>query len=394
MIYVISYNVYHDALLQRLTMQYIERIFDPRPILQKKSLFLFGPRQTGKSALIKRLLPGHKLYNLLNKKTFLALQTNPSLIREELTDKDRIIVIDEIQKIPGLLDEIHLMIEDYNINFLLTGSSARTLKRRGVNMLGGRARSRSLYPFIRKELGNLFDLKKALVFGLLPPIFFSDDPYDDLKSYVADYLKEEIAAEAVARNISAFSRFLEVASLCHGKMVNYTQVSSDSGIPISTVREYFQILQDTLIGTMLKAYSKTIKRKAITTSKFYFFDNGCVNAITGRKELVPKTPEFGDAFESYIFHELKAYCTYNNIDDFTYWRSKSMFEVDFILEDRIAIEVKAKDQISGRELKGLKALREENQIERYVVIAMTERKRIVDGIEIIPWEEFLEELWH
>lgn len=361
--------------------------------MEKKSMFLFGPRQTGKSALIRKLLSGHKIYNLLDRKVYQSLQSNPSLIRQELQPNDEIIIIDEIQKIPTLLDEIHLMIEENNVRFLLTGSSARTLKRRGVNMLGGRARSRHLHPFTRQELGSDFELRKALSIGLLPFVYYSDDPYEDLKSYVADYLKEEIAAEAIARNISAFSRFLEVAALCHGKMVNYTQVGSDAAVPVSTVREYFQILEDTLLGAMLPAYKETKKRKAVGTAKFYFFDNGCVNALTGRKKFPPRTPEFGDAFESYIHHELKSYCSYNQAGELSYWRSTSMFEVDFILDGKIAIEVKGKEQISKKELRGINALKEEGLMERYIVVGMHDRRRIENEIELIPWEDFLTELW-
>jgi predicted AAA+ superfamily ATPase len=374
-------------------MKRITRIINLSEILQKKSTFLFGPRQTGKTELIKQQFKKFKNYNLLDRGLYLKLNKDPTLIRKELSTEDKIIIIDEIQKIPELLDEVHLMIEEFGINFLLTGSSARALKAKGVNLLGGRARERKLHPFVQEELQTEFDLLKGLDIGFIPSIYFSDSPHEDLQSYSGQYLKEEIAGEAKVRNIGAFSRFLEVAGLCNGQMINYSQIASDAQVPVSTTREYFQILYDTFLATELKAFNQTIKRKPISTSKFYFFDIGIARFLQGRQGLKEKSPEFGEAFEHYIFHELSAYCSYKMKGPLNYWRSTSQFEVDFILENRIAIEVKGKDVISSRDLKGLIALREENLLDKYLVVSLVENDRVEDGIEIYNWKSFLKKLW-
>ena len=366
----------------------INRILDLKSLLAKKSAFLFGPRQTGKTELIRQQFQEHKYYNLLDRGLYLRLQNDPTLIRKELSDSDKIIVIDEIQKIPELLDEVQLMIEEKNIHFLLTGSSARALKTKGVNLLGGRARERHLHPFIQAELKENFDLLKALDVGLIPSIYFSDSPFEDLESYCGHYLNQEIAGEARVRNIGAFSRFLEVAGLCNGQMINYSQIANDAQVPVSTTREYFQILYDTFLATEVKAYDQTLKRKPIGTSKFYFFDLGVARFLQGRRGLSKKSPEFGEAFEHYIFHELVAYCSYKQKGPLKYWRSTSQFEVDFILEDRLAIEVKGKEVITPKDLKGLKMLREE-----YILVANVPSDYEEDDIKILNWKSFLNYLW-
>lgn len=372
----------------------IMRNLNLKSVLSKKSTFLFGPRQTGKTRLIKQQLADYKYYNLLDRGLYLRLQSDPTLIRKELKKEDKIIIIDEIQKIPELLDEVHLMIEEYGIHFLLTGSSARALKSKNVNLLGGRARERHLHPFILHELKDNFNLLTALDRGLIPSIYFSDSPYEDLESYCGQYLKEEIAGEAKVRNIGAFSRFLEVAGLCNGQMINYSQIASDAQVPVSTTREYFQILYDTFLAYELKAFNQTLKRKPISTSKFYFFDIGVARFLQARKGLSMKSPEFGEAFEHYMFHELSAYCSYNQIPPLQYWRSTSQFEVDFIFNRKVAIEVKGKTVITPRDLKGLRALSEENLLEKFLVVYMGEYDYQEDGIEILCWRSFLTKLWN
>ncbi|MCP4675891.1 MAG: ATP-binding protein [Deltaproteobacteria bacterium] len=363
-----------------------------RKLLEKKSFFLFGPRQTGKTSLIRNTLENAIVYNLLESDAFLALSRRPALLREENTKNGSLVVIDEIQKLPILLDEIHLLIEERNVRFLLTGSSARKLRRGGVNLLGGRARSRNLNPFISREL-NDFNLLKALNHGLLPSIYFSDSPEEDLASYAGDYLREEIAAEGLTRNIPAFSRFLDVAAACNGQLVNYSKISSDAQVARSTVQEYFQILQDTLVAHVLPAWKKTTKRKPITRAKFYLFDVGVARHLQHRGVLKHQSPEFGEAFETYIFHELKSYLDYTRSGTLCYWRSKSQFEVDFILNDVTAIEVKAKQVVGSRDLRGMKALKEEALLGNYLIVSLADRPRIVDGIKILPWRDFLDRLW-
>jgi len=370
----------------------IPRYLDLPQILAKKSCFLFGPRQTGKSTLARQQLPHYPIYNLLDQSLYLRLSQNPALIRQSLQPADSLIIIDEIQKMPVLLNEVQLMIDEHAIRFLLTGSSSRSLRRKGVNLLGGRARSRNLHPFIRKELGDHFSLDRALTFGLIPSIYFSDSPTEDLAAYAGDYLKEEIAAEAAVRNVGAFSRFLEVAALAHGQMINFAGMANDAQVPASTIREYYQIMKDTFLAHEVPAFTETRKRKSISTSKYYLFDIGLVRNIQRRQGLAPGTPEYGNAFESYIFQEIKAHCDYNLLPTPAYWRSKSQFEVDFILEET-AIEVKAKRSISTRDLKGIKAFKEENLKREYIVVCMEPQPRLVDGIRIMPWQHFLDELW-
>lgn len=371
----------------------VPRILDLPKLLAAKSYFLFGPRQTGKTYMIRRQFPKAKYYNLHETDTFLKFNYAPHRLRQELTSKDKLVIIDEIQKLPLLLDEIQTIIDDRRVRFLLTGSSARSLKRKGLNLLGGRVRTKRLHPLCFRELGQEFDLVKALDRGLLPPLYFSDSPHEDLRAYVGSYLKEEIAAEAVVRNLPAFSRFLTVAALCNGQMLNYSKIASDAQVPKSTVQEYFHILRDTLLGDDLPAWKRTEKRKPLTTAKFYFFDIGIVRYLQKRGLLQEGSPEFGEAFEAYVHHELKAYCDYEGVPDLAYWRSTSNFEVDFILNDRTAIEVKAKTNVSERDLRGLYALREERLLKHYIVVSREMTPRRVDGIEVLPWRDFLRRLW-
>jgi predicted AAA+ superfamily ATPase len=371
----------------------IPRILDLPKLLSTKSYFLFGPRQTGKTFMIRRQFPKAKYYNLHETDTFLKFNQAPHRLRQELTGKDKLVIMDEIQKLPLLLDEIQIMIDDRQVRFLLTGSSARALKRKGLNLLGGRARTKRLHPLCCRELAQEFDLVKALDRGLLPSLYFSDSPYEDLQAYVGTYLKEEIAAEAVVRNLPAFSRFLTVAALCNGQMLNYSKIASDAQVPKSTVLEYFHILRDTLVGDDLPAWKRTEKRKPLTTAKFYLFDIGIVRHLQRRRHLQEGSPEFGEAFEAYLHHELRSYCDYEGVQDLAYWRSTSNFEVDFILNDRTAIEVKAKKNVSDRDLRGLWALRQERLLKHYVVVSLETVPRRADGIEILPWQNFLDRLW-
>ena len=370
----------------------IPRLLNAAEMLRQRSCFLFGPRQTGKSTLIRQQLATLPTYNLLDEALFVRLLRHPGLIREALTPETEAVVIDEIQRLPALLNEVHLMIEEHGVRFFLTGSSARSLRRKGVNLLGGRARTHTLHPFVRRELGARFDLARALEFGLLPGIYFSDAPTEDLAAYAGNYVREEVAAEALVRNIGAFGRFLTVAALAHGEMVNFVNLASDSQVPPSTVREYYAILKDTFIAHELPAFAETAKRKAITTAKYYLFDIGVARHLQGRTGLAPGTPEYGSAFESYVFQEIKAYCDYHRLQTPRYWRSKSGFEVDFVFE-RVAVETKAKAVVGARDLRGLRALREEGVFEHYILASMEPRVRLVDGIRILPWQVFIDELW-
>jgi predicted AAA+ superfamily ATPase len=278
---------------------------------------------------------------------------------------------------------------------VLTGSSARKLRRGGVNLLGGRARSWVLHPFVHPELEQQFELRRALDIGLIPSIYFSDAPHEDLGAYAGDYLRQEVAAEGLTRNIPAFSRFLEAAAMSNGQLINYSAIGSDAQVPTSTVREYFQILEDTLIAHRLPAWKRTTRRKPITTDKVYFFDGGVARCLQQRRGLRPRSPEFGEAFEAYVHHELRSYVDYRRQGSLCYWRSKSGFEVDFILDDQTAIEVKAKARVGQRDLKGIRALMEEVNLRRYQVVCLEPHPRhLDDGVEIWPWEQWIQRLWN
>lgn len=375
----------------------IPRLLDLKYLLNKKSYFLFGPRQTGKSWLIREQLSNYKTYNLLRAKDFNRLNANPSLLGEEVFAQDEIVIIDEIQKIPALLDEVQYLIEEKGINFLLTGSSSRKLKRGSVNLLGARARIQNIHPFVSAELGDKFSLERATLIGLIPGIYFSDDPEKDLESYINVYLQQEIAAEGISRNLGAFGRFLEVAALCHAEEINYTNIASDAQVSRTTVIDYFRILLDTLLIYELKPWKQGVKRKTVERAKFYFFDFGVVRKLQGLSEVIPRTNLYGKAFESIIFQELRAYCDYNNISNLNYWRTYEKDEVDFILDNRVAIEVKAKTNIQRSDFKGLAKIKDEgDEINKYIIVCSEERIRIPKDypyITIMPWKEFFAALW-
>lgn len=375
---------------------YIKRKLDLRSLLSQGSYFLLGPRQSGKTSLIRESLKGVKVYNLLLREDFQKLSFNIAAIREELTEEDEIIVIDEVQKLPEILDEVQHLIETKNIHFLLTGSSARKLRRQGVNLLGGRARMIHFHPFVTSELGADFDLLKFANYGMIPSIYFSNDAESDLNAYVGLYLQEEIASEGLARSLPSFARFLEVAATCHGEQIDYTSVSSDAQVPRTTVHEYFKVLKDTLVADELPCWGQTIKRKPVATPKFYFFDWGVARKLQGHGKIQPKSPLFGKAFESLIYQELRAYCDYNGISGLHYWRTKDQHEVDFILNEKIAIEVKSSSNVTARDLAGLIKLSEEKLLKKYYLVYtgdVPKKLDIAPHVEILPYKKFLEELW-
>jgi predicted AAA+ superfamily ATPase len=371
-----------------------DRVLDLAAILRHRSLFLLGARQTGKSTLVHRLFPEAAFFDLLEADTFRELSARPEYMRQTVPSGVKLVVIDEVQKLPRLLDEVHLMIErDKALRFLLLGSSARKLKRGGANLLAGRAWTAHLHPLVFAEVGR-GRLLERLNRGSLPVMIDSELAHEDLKAYVGTYLQEEIRAEGLTRSIENFSRFLTVAATCNGELLNYTAVGSDAGVPPRTVREYFQILEDTLLGYQLPAFRKTVKRKPIATSKFYFFDVGIANTLLRRSAVVPGSETFGRALEHLVFLELRAKLDYTRMDlPLTYWRTRSRVEVDFVLGDRIAIEVKGKPRVTRRDQAGLRALAEELRLQRKIVVCTETRRRRDDDIEILPVEEFLADLW-
>ena len=376
----------------QMKKRWVDRQLNIGRLLEKRSFFLLGPRQTGKTTLIQHVLPDIRFYDLLDSANYLALSRNPGRLAEEIGSSVKRVVIDEIQRLPSLLNDVQRLIETRDVKFLLTGSSARKLRRGGINLLGGRARVKYLHPLTYRELGDKFVLNQAMQRGLLPSIYFSDDPRADLESYAGLYLQQEIMAEGATRNIPAFSRFLKIAAHSNGGIVNFTNIASDAQVARTTVYEYYEILKDTLILRELPPWKKTVKRKPLASSKYYFFDVGVVSALQGRPFL-PGTPEFGEAFETFIMHELSSWSDYASGELLSFWRSKSGFEVDFIIGDHTAIEVKAKENVSSQDIKSLRALREENKLKHFLCVCMEKRSRDVDGIKILPYTEFLTSLW-
>jgi predicted AAA+ superfamily ATPase len=323
------------------------------------------------------------------------LSQHPNLIREEIAARtpSQPIIIDEIQKLPGLLDEVQAMIEGLGATFILTGSSSRKLKRGGANLLGGRARTRHLYPLVYPEIPG-YDLMRVINYGSLPSIYLSDDPVQDLISYCGNYLQEEIAAESAVRKIESFSRFLRIAALTNGELLNFTSVASDAGVPPRTIREYFTILEDTLLGTMVPPFGHAKKRKSISTAKFYFFDVGVANTLAQREVIKPKTELLGKALEHLIFTELQAYLGYSkNLRPLTFWRDRYGHEVDFIIGDSVAIEVKATTSVSEKHLRNLKMLSEDVHFKQQIIVSFDSEPRVIGNIRVLPVKKFLESLW-
>ena len=372
------------------------RILDLRALVQHRSVFLFGPRQTGKTTFVRGAFPDAAIYDLLEADTFRQLSTHPEHLRQTLDPARRIVVIDEIQKCPELLDEIHLLIErNRSLRFVLTGSSARKLKRGGANLLAGRARMARLHPLVSREIkgDRLLDRINR---GSLPAFLDAAQPQQDLQAYVGTYLREEIQAEGLTRSIGHFGRFLDVAGLTNGEQINFTAVASDAGLAPSTVREHYRILEDTLVGDQLPAFRRTRTRKAVATAKFYFFDVGVANTLRRTGAIQPGSEAYGRALEHLIFLELRGWLDYQGQDTpLTYWRSQSQIEVDFLVGDTVAIEVKAKSRVSARDYKGLHALAEEIPLRRKLVVCHEPRPRRDDhGVEILPVQQFMDALWN
>ena len=379
----------------------IERILKIEDV-QTDSVFLWGARQTGKSTLLVNLFPDATYIDLLRLDTFERLRRNPSLLREDLQSKQPgdIVIIDEVQKLPDLLNEVQWLIVRKDIHFILSGSSARKLKRYGTNLLGGRALRCRLLPLVSAEIPD-FNLIKACNNGMLPRHYLTENDTKRLQAYVGDYLQQEIMAEALSRNLSSFTRFLEVAALSDGEMVNYNNIASDCGVSAVTVKEYFSILEETLVGFMLPAYTKVRQRRVIKAPKFYYFDVGIVNYLTHRGNLLPGSADFGHAFEHFIVQELVAYVDYRQKHVvLSYWRTASGIEVDVVVSDEyssdilFAIEIKSSEEIQNRHLKGLRSFRDEYPDTKLIVVGLDKISRATeDGISVLYATDFLKALW-
>ena len=359
-----------------------------------ETFFLWGPRQSGKSTLLGESYPDAFWVDLLRAEEYRRYLQNPERLREELASRPstRMVVIDEVQKVPALLDEVHWLHENRKIRFALCGSSARKVKRGGANLLGGRAVRYELHGLTAGEIGKEFELDRAVNHGYLPAIYLSERPKRLLSAYVADYLKEEVAAEGLVRNLPVFSEFLNIASLSDTELVNFSTIARECGVSSHTIKGYFQILEDTLLGRWLPAFKKRPKRRVIGASKFYFSDVGVVNHLTRRGTVTVGSELFGKAFENWVFHELAAYNAYaERCAQMSFWRLAGGTEVDFLVNDLdLAVEAKATRKVTSDHLKGLRALVEDHpRIKQRVVVCLESRSRTTDdGIQLLPTVEF------
>lgn len=362
----------------------------------RDSAFLWGARQVGKTTWLQARYPDARIYDLLRPSEFARLLRHPELLSEELADfeENDTVIIDEIQKLPILLDEIHSLIQRKNIRFILSGSSARKLRRLGTNLLGGRATREVMFPLVSAEIPD-FDLIRAVNNGMIPRHYMVQNPWERLRGYIGVYLNEEIREEALTRNLKSFSHFLEIAAQCNGEMLVYKNIAQDCGIDYRTVKEYFAILEDTLVGYLIPGFTATPKRKAVAAPKFYLFDVGIANYLTKRRDMEPGSDSFGHAFEHFIIQEIIAYLGYHHSDEqLTYWRTASGYEVDAVIGNgRIAIEIKSSEEIKSRHTKGLKAFSEDYPDARLITVSLDKYKRTMNGVEIFPANDFLKALW-
>ena len=385
-------------------MEYIQRKLDVSERLRQKSVLLLGPRQTGKTSYVKNQMatPAKAKWDLLNTRTRMQLERDPQLLYDqiaalEIDPESDYVVIDEIQKVPALLDVVHEVIEEKGIRFILTGSSARKLRAHGVNLLGGRASKATLLPFVYDELKAIGekDLEEIFLRGMLPPAWNDPDPDGFLDDYISTYLQDEIASEGVTRNLPGFGNFLQVAAMQSGEQLNYSNLANDIGMSRQSIANWYQVLEDTLLGFQLPPWKKSSKRKSVSINKFYLFDVGVTRRLSGIGVPADTHSDFGRLFENYIAMELKAWHDYNRRQNtLCYWRTENGTEVDFVLGDDIAIEVKATRNVSPRNLDGLRKIGEERDFRYRILVCREPMPRMTDdGILILPWREFLSRLW-
>lgn len=369
---------------------------------KNKSFFLLGPRQVGKSTLIKEIYKKNIWeVNLLLNDTFFLYSRNPSLFRNEViekikNEKIKTIFIDEVQRLPELLNEVQYLMQNFDCNFILTGSSARKLRRGGANLLGGRAVQRYLFPFTYEEIKNLFKLDDALLFGTLPPIIGkpNKEKIDVLNSYINSYLREEIQSEGIVRNLGGFSRFLDMSASQFGELTSYSAISRECQLPVRTIQSYYEILEDTLIGFKLESWRKSIRKRLSAHPKFYFFDSGIVNAINKRLTAPLDNQLKGRLFEQFIILETYRMIHYlQSESNIFYWRTNHGAEVDLLIEKHgkltAAIEIKSTSNISGSHLSGLRAFKEENPKSPAYMVCLAKNKYELNKVEILPWDNYL-----
>jgi len=380
-------------------MENIKRILNI-DLPARQSAFLRGPRKTGKSTYLDARFCHSLVYNFLQTDLFLEFSKKPALLRERLLARDddvlnRPVILDEVQKVPQILDEVHWLIENKGLRFILCGSSARKLKRGKANLLGGRAWRYEMFPLVTPELDN-WNLLRVLNRGMIPDHYLKETYKRALRAYTQDYLKEEVFDEGLTRNIPAFSRFFDAMAYSHGELTNYSNIARDCGVDSKTVKEYYQILVDTLLGTMVEPFKRKQSRQVITrAAKFYLFDVGVAGAITKRHIEEERGELFGKAFEHFIFMEIAAYNSYNEVDyEINFWRTKSGLEIDFVLGGgEVAIEVKGASRIEKRDLLPMNAFVEEYSPRKTFVVCNEREERLHGRIRITPYRSFLRDLW-
>lgn len=373
----------------------LARVLQLTELLSKKSIFLFGPRATGKSTLIRRqLADSATVIDLLDSRNHLKLSAAPHELEAMIAAHDRqLVVIDEVQRIPELLNEVQRLIENRKLKFLLTGSSARKLRRGQANLLAGRLWEARLFPLIHREI-PAFDLDRYLRYGGLPAVWLSRYPDEELDAYANTYLTEEIMAEGLIRKLPPFSRFLQAIALANARTVNFAKIANDCQVPPSTVAEYVGLLEDTLVGFLLPAWTRSRKRKAIQAAKFYFFDPGVTHMLAGTRTLERNSDLYGQSFEQFIGMEIRAWLHYQRHKaPLSYWRSTHGDEVDFLIGDHTAIEVKAAAKVSRRDFKGLDRLAEEGVFRNFILVSQDPLETRDGHRRAMPWQRFLEELW-
>lgn len=372
-----------------------KRIFDIENRLDE-GMFLFGGRQVGKSTLLRERFPKAIYVDLLDPDTRKRFRRRAMDFYEMLVKypPKTLVIVDEIQKLPELLDVVHKLMVENGLHFILSGSSARKIKKAGVNQLGGRANEEHLYPLVYAEIPD-YDFGRAIQNGMIPRHYDVKDARVRLKNYVNLYLREEIEEEALVQNIDTFERFLEVAAVTNTEILNFDNIASDCGVSVNTAKAYFKILYDTLLGFEVKPYRKVIKRKLYQTSKFYFFDVGIPNYLLHRFHLMPGTPEYGHAFESLVMQEIRAYLGYSDSEEeLTYWHTYNKDEVDAVIGDaRVAIEIKSTDHIESEHKKGLQRFVEEHPDAKQIIVSRDTLTRRAGNIDLYYVTDFFKALW-
>ncbi len=372
-----------------------KRILSIEDIVEEMSVFLFGARQTGKSTYLKNAFPEALYIDLLNSSVRRIYRDRPAVLYDQLADGEaQTVIIDEITEVPELLNEVHRLIFKNGTRFILCASSARKLRRKGANTLGGRANPCYMYPLVSAEVPDL-DIDRAVTYGMIPNHYLAKRPNVFLSAYIDVYLQQEIKSEAIVRNVDAFERFMDVAALTDGEIVNYSNIASDCGVKSSTIKEYFAILEDTLVGYMVPAYHLSLKRREVQAPKFYYFDVGIANYLQHRGPLRRGTVEYGHAFEHFVIQEIIAYLGYTKSRErLSYWRTYSGSEVDAVIGHRLAIEIKSAEMVQPKHYRGLKAFAEEYSGFERIVVSLDPITRVTDdGIRLMYVHDFLRTLW-